>query len=116
MATLDHLVLATQNLAQGSTWLEDHLGVTLSAGGSHAAMGTHNRLLKLGSALYLELIAIDPLACAPSRPRWFALDTPQLQARIAERPCRSWGLRVDGDQFEIQRRAELEQAVVGAHR
>jgi len=86
LATLDHLVLATQNLAQGSTWLEDHLGVTLSAGGSHAAMGTHNRLLKLGSALYLELIAIDPQAPAPTRRRWFALDTPRMQARLAERP------------------------------
>ena len=86
MATLDHLVLATQNLAQGSTWLEDHLGVTLSPGGAHAAMGTHNRLLRLGPSLYLELIAIDPQAPAPTRRRWFALDTPRMQARLAERP------------------------------
>jgi len=86
LATLDHLVLATQNLAQGSTWLEDHLGVTLSPGGAHAAMGTHNRLLRLGPSLYLELIAIDPHAPVPLRPRWFALDTPRMQERLAERP------------------------------
>ena len=86
MATLDHLVLATHDLAQGAAWLEDHLGVVLSPGGVHASMGTHNRLLKLGPSLYLELIAIDPQAPAPSRPRWFALDTPQMRARLAERP------------------------------
>lgn len=86
MATLDHLVLAAHDLAQGAAWLADHLGVALSPGGAHAAMGTHNRLLKLGPSLYLELIAIDPLATAPQRPRWFALDTPRMQARLAERP------------------------------
>ncbi|MCX7176669.1 MAG: VOC family protein [Proteobacteria bacterium] len=86
MATLDHLVLATHDLEQGAAWLADHLGVALSPGGTHAAMATHNRLLKLGPSTYLELIAIDPLAPAPPRPRWFALDTPRMQARIAERP------------------------------
>lgn len=86
MATLDHLVLATHDLAQGTAWLEDHLGVALSPGGAHVAMGTHNRLLKLGPALYLELIAIDPQAPAPLRPRWFALDTQPMQARLAQRP------------------------------
>lgn len=86
MASLDHLVVATHHLAAGAAWLENHLGVALSPGGAHATMGTHNRLLKLGPALYLELIAIDPLAPAPPRPRWFALDTPQMQARLSERP------------------------------
>lgn len=86
MATLDHLVLATHDLVQGAAWLADHLGVPLSPGGAHIAMGTHNRLLKLGPSLYLELIAIDPHAPAPTRPRWFALDTPDMQARLAERP------------------------------
>jgi hypothetical protein len=37
-------------------------------------MGTHNRLLGLGDNFYLELIAIDPTAVPPDRPRWFALD------------------------------------------
>ena len=86
MATLDHLVLATHDLGHGATWLEDHLGVPLSPGGVHATMGTHNRLLRLGPSLYLELIAIAPDAPAPPRPRWFALDTPEMQARLSERP------------------------------
>jgi hypothetical protein len=37
-------------------------------------MGTHNRLLRLGERLYLELIAIDREAPPPGRPRWFGLD------------------------------------------
>lgn len=71
---LDHLVLAAPELDAGAAWLERHLGVALVAGGKHERMGTHNRLLGLGDNLYLELIAIDPAAAPPGRPRWFALD------------------------------------------
>jgi hypothetical protein len=85
-AAIDHLVVAAADLELGATWLEDRLGVALAPGGRHAAMGTHNRLLKLGPRLYLELIAIDPAAPNPERARWFGLDDPTLRARIAERP------------------------------
>ena len=37
-------------------------------------MGTHNLLLRLGDALFLEVIAINPQAPVPGRPRWFGLD------------------------------------------
>jgi len=69
--------LAARDLDQGTAWLEDRVGVALAAGGRHARMGTHNRLLGLGENLYLELIAIDPLAPPPGRPRWFELDRSQ---------------------------------------
>jgi Glyoxalase-like domain len=46
-------------------------------------MGTHNRLLSLGPGRFLEVIAIDPDAPAPDRPRWFELDTPAMQERLA---------------------------------
>lgn len=66
-AAVDHLVVAAAGLDAGAAWLEAHLGAPLAPGGRHAAMGTHNRLLRLGPRLYLELIAIDPDAARPGR-------------------------------------------------
>ncbi|MDK9712540.1 MAG: VOC family protein [Sulfuritalea sp.] len=77
MAVPDHLVLAARDLDRGTAWLEQRLGVALAPGGRHVRMGTHNRLLGLGDDFYLELIAIDPLAPPPGRPRWFGLDSPE---------------------------------------
>jgi len=92
---LDHLVVAASTLAEGVRWLEDRLGVDLAAGGRHAAMGTHNRLLSLGPGAYLEVIAIDPEAPAPGRPRWFALDAPAMRERLAAGPALvHWVVRV----------------------
>ena len=70
---LDHMAVACTDLAAGAAWVEAALGVPMQAGGKHPLMGTHNRLLSLGD-LYLEVIAIDPDAPAPGRPRWFDLD------------------------------------------
>jgi hypothetical protein len=84
--TIDHLVIGTADLARGKVWLEKFLGVTLSDIGTHARMGTHNRLLSLGPDVYLELIAIDPDGAAPFMPRWFGLDTIDVQERIAQKP------------------------------
>jgi hypothetical protein len=84
---LDHLVVAAASLDDGIRWCEKTLGVTPGAGGRHALMGTHNRLLATASPrfarAYLEIIAIDPAATAPKRDRWFGLDDPALQARLA---------------------------------
>ena len=71
---LDHLVVTAPTLAQGRDAIEAGLGVRLEPGGEHPRMGTHNALLRLGDALYLEVIAVDPTATPPSRPRWFGLD------------------------------------------
>ncbi len=75
---LDHLVVAADSLEQGADWCERTLGVTPVKGGQHALMGTHNLLLQLSSTrhprAYLEIIAIDPQAPSPGRPRWFGLD------------------------------------------
>jgi hypothetical protein len=85
-AVLDHLVVAAQRLAQGCDFVESALGVRPQPGGRHEGMGTHNALLRLGERLYLEVIAVDPAAPAPSRPRWFDLDEPRMRASLAEGP------------------------------
>lgn len=93
---LDHLVVASRTLEEGAAWLEARLGVAPVAGGKHAAMGTHNRLLSLGPDAYLEIIAIDSDAPPPSRPRWFSLDEPAMRGRLARAPgLAHWVVRTD---------------------
>lgn len=89
-AQLDHLVVLASDLAQGVAWCEQLLGVTPQVGGKHPLMGTHNRLLNIGSAAfphaYLELIAIDPEArnaASAGTSRWFDMDSEALQAEVA---------------------------------
>ena len=81
-ATVDHLAVTAAELGQGEALVARALGTGLQAGGKHAAMGTHNRLLGLGLDLYLEVIAPDPEAGPPGRPRWFGLDRPPVPARL----------------------------------
>ena len=93
---MDHLVVAAATLDQGTAYLEEALGVTVPEGGAHPLMGTGNRLMQLGADAFLEIIAIDPEAAPPDRPRWYALDDPAMQARIAQRPSLiTWVARTD---------------------
>ncbi len=78
---IDHIVITAPSLDQGADYLRQALGVDPQPGGEHSRMGTHNRLLKLGRDLYLEIIAVDPQAGAPERPRWFQLDDPDWNCR-----------------------------------
>ena len=104
MRELDHLVVAARTLDEGAAWVESKLGVAMASGGKHPLMGTHNRLLKLDAGRFLEVIAIDPEAPAPSRPRWFELDTPAMRARLAKGPALiHWVHRTD----------DLEHALAG---
>jgi hypothetical protein len=91
---LDHIVIGAASLDAGVAWVEERLGVAPVPGGQHVAMGTHNALLRLGSRCYLEVIAIDPAGQRPSRPRWFSLDEPEMQARLAASPAlMTWVVR-----------------------
>lgn len=84
---LDHIVVAAATLAEGVAVLTARLGIPPLPGGRHPLMGTQNALWHLGGREYLEVIAIDPDAPAPSRPRWFGLDgfsgPPRLVAWVA---------------------------------
>jgi glyoxalase-like protein len=74
---LDHIVVTAASLAAGVEYVRRELGVAPQTGGEHVRMGTHNCLLKLGEKLFLEVIAPDPGAPHPGRPRWFQLDDPE---------------------------------------
>lgn len=103
-AHLDHLVVAAASLDEGVSWCEATLGVTPGPGGHHPLMGTHNRLLNVSGPRYpgcfLEIIAIDPDAAPPGRPRWFALDAldlssgPRLIHAVARTPALDGQLHV----------------------
>lgn len=99
----DHLVVAARALDEGVAWAESRLGVPMGAGGKHESMGTHNRLLSLGPGQFLEVIAVDPAAAPPGRPRWFELDTREMRARLEQGPALvTWVVRAD----------DLEAAIV----
>lgn len=73
-ALLDHLVLATPDLAATVADFTRRTGVTPAPGGVHVGLGTRNHLVSLGGTSYLEIIGPDPEQSAPGQPRPFAVD------------------------------------------
>lgn len=104
---LDHLTITAPTLAQGAAFVRDALGVEPQPGGEHPRMGTHNLLLRLGDSLFLEVIAVNPDAPSPARPRWFALDAqrPDTAPRLS-----NWVARTD----DIRRAAAAACEALGA--
>ena len=86
MHKLDHIVLGCNSLQEGTDYVEKKLGLSLSKIGYHHHMGTHNRVIKIGENIYLEVIAIDPNANKPKHFRWFNLDNKKQQARLKKSP------------------------------
>jgi hypothetical protein len=89
---LDHLVVTAASLEEGVGYVRRELGVAPETGGEHASMGTHNCLLKLGDKVFLEVIAPNPRAPHPGRPRWFQLDEPES---IRAPRLATWVVRCD---------------------
>jgi len=83
---IDHVVYAVHDLDQAAARFEDAYGLVGAPGGLHPQWGTGNRIISLGDARYVELIAIiDPGVAATTAlgrmiadratdgDRWFAL-------------------------------------------
>lgn len=73
-ATLDHLVLATPDLAATAQEFAARTGVTPAPGGSHTGWGTANVLVGLGGGTYLEIVGPDLDQPVPEAPRPFGID------------------------------------------
>jgi hypothetical protein len=74
LPSLDHITIIAPALAEGVDHVRACLDIDVPFGTKHPDMGTHNHRLRLGETVYLEIIAVDPDAPRPSRPRWFGLD------------------------------------------
>lgn len=83
---LDHIVIGAASLEDGAAYISERLGVDIPMGGKHPLMGTHNRLMRIGAACFLEVIAIDPEAPPPDHARWFALGDAVMQERLKTSP------------------------------
>lgn len=114
---IDHLVITAPSLATGVEYVRSVFGVSPQVGGAHPRMGTHNCLLRVGKALYLEVISIDPNAPKPDRSRWFNLDqehlhfTPHLTtwvARTNDISAASVGASVPIGDIESMSRGQFE--------
>ena len=116
MLQLDHLTVVAPSLADGVAHVRACLGLEIPFGRRHDYMGTYNHLLRLGEAVYLEIVALDQDAPRPSRPRWFGLDDQDAvrAAWDAGSRLRGWVARTNdidtalhGNQAVLGRKVEL---------
>lgn len=98
MPQLDHLTVVAPTLAEGVSHVRACLDLDVPFGQRHTYMGTYNHLLQLGGMAYLEIIAVDPEAPGPGRPRWFGLDDSMAVRAAWEegRRLRAWVARANG--------------------
>jgi hypothetical protein len=119
---VDHIIYAAPDLDSAVDDLETRLGVRAAGGGQHIGQGTHNKLLALGPATYLEIIAPDPNQPDPAAPRPYgvegvaraglvgwALTTDDIQAAIADARAKGFdpgpvidGHRLTSDGIELR--------------
>ena len=69
---IDHFVFGANTLIEGSKTIKNILDEDLSKINTHETMGTHNRVISLGSS-YLEVIALDPKNQNANNNTWFNL-------------------------------------------
>lgn len=100
IASFDHLVFATPDLAATAAWLAQLSGVMPSAGGQHVGKGTRNMLCSLGPTSYLEIVGPDPEQSLPPHPRPFGIDD------LTDPAVVSWAIAV----------ADVDDSVASARR
>ena len=83
---IDHVTVGAADLEAGARFVRSRLNVDIPNGGKHPHMSTHNKVARVGDGVFLEILAIDPGAPPPPRPRWFGLDDPAVTARLAGSP------------------------------
>ncbi len=86
MHKLDHIVFGSLTLEEGTEFIENILQAKLSDIGYHKDMGTHNRVIRIGKNVYLEVVAIDPKIRILNDRIWFNLDNPNLQSKLKKSP------------------------------
>ena len=69
---IDHFVFGANTLSEGSNTIKKILDEDLSEINVHEKMGTHNRVISLGSC-YLEVISLDPKNQNANKNTWFNL-------------------------------------------
>ncbi len=69
---IDHFVFAANTLSEGTNSIKKILDQDLSEINTHETMGTHNRVISLGSS-YLEIIALNPENQNANSNTWFNL-------------------------------------------
>ena len=86
MHNLDHIVLGSFTLEEGTEFLENILQAKLSDIGYHKDMGTHNRVIRISEKVYIEVVAIDPKRKNLNNRKWFNLDNSNLQSKLKISP------------------------------
>ena len=86
MHNLDHIVLGSLTLEEGTEFIENLLQAKLSDIGYHKDMGTHNRVIRISEKVYLEVVAINPKIRNLKNRRWFNLDNLNLQSKLKTSP------------------------------
>ena len=82
---IDHFVFGANNLSKGSNAIKKIFNEDLSEINTHETMGTHNRVISLGSS-YLEIIALDPENQNANNNTWFNLSDKIYREKFLKTP------------------------------
>ena len=82
---IDHFVFAANTLSEGSNSIKKILDEDLSEINVHETMGTHNRVISLGTS-YLEVIALDPKNQNANNNTWFNLSDKIYREKFLKTP------------------------------